>query len=379
MQFRLHSIDADSGSFVLYRSPIQARTDWAYPTHLVAELSTSVGPLISFAEAGGHVLGPEFNTETVRSFGRWLTDSVEALVERYPEWDLLFAQIHCPDSHHHALLSYICFESPHFAGEGSEQERLLLDAYRAADEVLGRCFAIAKRHDAAVAVVSDHGGAPFWRTVWLAGALRDAGLLRFRYDEATECYHTDFAETRACPFYCSEHMFVNLKGRDPEGIVAPGREYDEVRTRIIRVLDELRDPRTGESPFSWLGMREEARGFGLEGDRIGDVIYFLKPGYANPFAALQQNVYRTGIYEKLDGEGVFSDVGPRAGHSFAPTARMDPATNMAVFALAGEGVQRGYRRSAPICLEDVMVTICSYLGMDPPAQADGRVARDLFS
>ena len=39
---------------------------------------------------------------------------------------------------------------------------------------------------------------------------------------------------------------VNLKGRDPDGIVEPGREYEELIERLTRRLAELIDPATGQ-------------------------------------------------------------------------------------------------------------------------------------
>lgn len=41
-------------------------------------------------------------------------------------------------------------------------------------------------------------------------------------------------------------MYVNLKGREPEGIVAPGAEYEAVLTKLEARLRALRDPYTGE-------------------------------------------------------------------------------------------------------------------------------------
>ena len=50
-------------------------------------------------------------------------------------------------------------------------------------------------------------------------------------------------------------IYINLKGREPQGIVAPGAEYEEVRTAIQQRLQEMRNPLTGDLMVDrvWLG------------------------------------------------------------------------------------------------------------------------------
>ncbi len=38
---------------------------------------------------------------------------------------------------------------------------------------------------------------------------------------------------------------VNLKGREPQGTVEPGQEYEEVLNEISKRLSSLKDPQTG--------------------------------------------------------------------------------------------------------------------------------------
>jgi len=41
-------------------------------------------------------------------------------------------------------------------------------------------------------------------------------------------------------------VYVNLRGREPEGIVEPGVEYEAVRRRVVEALSQLRHPETGQ-------------------------------------------------------------------------------------------------------------------------------------
>jgi len=52
-------------------------------------------------------------------------------------------------------------------------------------------------------------------------------------------------------------LFVNLKGRDPHGIVNPGAEYEAVRDRLIKQLSQLVDPATGLRAVERVYKREE--------------------------------------------------------------------------------------------------------------------------
>ncbi len=44
----------------------------------------------------------------------------------------------------------------------------------------------------------------------------------------------------------TEGIFINLKGREPQGIVEPGAPYEALRERLAAELGALSDPETGE-------------------------------------------------------------------------------------------------------------------------------------
>ena len=58
----------------------------------------------------------------------------------------------------------------------------------------------------------------------------------------------DWSRTRAyCPSAPGSGLWVNLRGREPEGIVAPGAEYERVVAELRERLLAFRDPRTGRA------------------------------------------------------------------------------------------------------------------------------------
>lgn len=67
--------------------------------------------------------------------------------------------------------------------------------------------------------------------------------LAYRIDTAT----IDWSRTRAycLPTDLEGYIRVNLRGREPQGIVSPGAEYQTVCDDLVTALRELRDPATG--------------------------------------------------------------------------------------------------------------------------------------
>jgi predicted AlkP superfamily phosphohydrolase/phosphomutase len=66
----------------------------------------------------------------------------------------------------------------------------------------------------------------------------------------------DWAKTTAFSRGKEGEVFVNLHGRDPRGVVAPGAEYEAVRDRLIECFASLRDPNTGENAVEHVYRRE---------------------------------------------------------------------------------------------------------------------------
>ena len=69
----------------------------------------------------------------------------------------------------------------------------------------------------------------------------------------------DWEKTKVVPR--RTYIWVNLEGRDPEGIVSPD-DYDKVRREVADVLTGVRDPETGESPIEAILTKENMRFYG---------------------------------------------------------------------------------------------------------------------
>ena len=102
-------------------------------------------------------------------------------------------------------------------------------------------------------VISDHGFSSFRRGVNLNAWLRREGYLTLAdgASGASEWLRdVDWSRTRA---YCLglTGLFLNIRGREQSGIVAPGAEAEALKAEIRSKLEGLPDPDHGE-----IGIRE---------------------------------------------------------------------------------------------------------------------------
>lgn len=147
----------------------------------------------------------------------------------------------------------------------------ILEAYQKMDMVVGRVREKMPK-DATLFVVSDHGFAPWRRTMnyntWLAhegylklkGESTDRANLQDLFDQSGKFFsHVDWSKTRAYAMGLGD-IYINLEGREARGIVKPGAEYDALVAEIKARLPEFVDPESGEKPVAYVWTRDEAYG-----------------------------------------------------------------------------------------------------------------------
>jgi predicted AlkP superfamily phosphohydrolase/phosphomutase len=121
------------------------------------------------------------------------------------------------------------------------------ELYRHNDRLVGRVMEKLGKGDVLV-VVSDHGFTSFRRGINLNAWLREHGYLVL--EEGAEgkkewLREVDWSRTRAYALgLCG--VYLNVRGREAEGIVEPGAEAAALRRELIGKLGGLVDPGTGE-------------------------------------------------------------------------------------------------------------------------------------
>ncbi len=123
--------------------------------------------------------------------------------------------------------------------------------YKRMDEELGYVLDHIDK-DTVVIAMSDHGFAPFYWGINLNTWLYDKGYIarNITSRRAPEIFpYVIWRKTKAYALGLNG-VYVNLKGRERDGIISPGKEYNELLDQLKADLLAMRDPRTGKNPIS---------------------------------------------------------------------------------------------------------------------------------
>lgn len=228
----------------------------------------------------------------------------------------------------------------------------------ALDNLVRRCAESAGT-TGTVIVWSDSWSPAPRRLVNVNTFLAEAGLLETQTG-ADASREIAWAETLAYGLGAGQ-IWVNMRGREPQGIVNPGREYDDVRAALMDALrNDWRDPETNERVVAQVLTKEEA----FAGEylfKAPDLAVVYRPGYApSPRAAALG----------LDTASVQS--GATGATASAPAA--EPAAR-----LIGRGPALACGVTATGRLIDVVPSLLYLLGLPIPSHVDGQPLTDLFT
>ncbi|MFN3532260.1 MAG: alkaline phosphatase family protein [Candidatus Brocadia sp.] len=126
--------------------------------------------------------------------------------------------------------------------------------------------------------------------------------------------NVDWQQTRA--YFCSlsgQNVWINLRGRQPEGIIEQGKEYESLRDHLIEKLYAVKDPETSQNIIRKVYKREEI----YTGDFVSnapDLIIDMADGYVMQVGlapnmlmpAMQYKLYRSGCHRQ---HGIFIAIG----------------------------------------------------------------------
>jgi len=145
----------------------------------------------------------------------------------------------------------------------------LLRAYQLMDAIVGDAMAAADKKHAALIVLSDHGFASFRKSVnyntWLVmngymtlktGVQVKDRNVEMLFDSGQFWENVDWSHTRAYAMGLGE-MYINVKGRESQGIVNPGADYDALKSELKSRLVTMTDMETMEHPVRRVLSREE--------------------------------------------------------------------------------------------------------------------------
>jgi len=163
------------------------------------------------------------------------------------------------DSLQHMFFRYLDKEHPALkCGQTEKSAQVIEDLYVKMDDLVGRV--LAKMNEKSVLVVmSDHGFKNFCRGVNLNSWLYRNGYLALKdgKNESGEWFKdVDWSRTKAYGLGLGG-IYLNQKGREDQGIVAPGEETKALKAELASRLDGLKDDATGVTAINKIFDRDE--------------------------------------------------------------------------------------------------------------------------
>jgi predicted AlkP superfamily phosphohydrolase/phosphomutase len=366
-RFKLQGLSPDARKARLVRSAVYPARGFTEPPELSGELFESVGPYFEHSAHGGPSAWREWVLEEMNYQVDWHIKTARHLLETRG-WDIFYNHWHFPDSVQHQFLSIADPSSPNYDRERAEDALdMLRQAYVIGDRLVGGMLELAGEKTI-FTVVSDHGHVSNRFTCNLPRRLGECGLMEWKDEPGSLTQgdaKLDWPRTRVY-ILCGLNINVNLKGREPMGMVAP-EDYEKTQEDIIECLLSWKEPKSGERVVAIALKKRDAQVLGMWGPRCGDVVFVYNAGFS------------WGHVEPGRTVGVAP---PSANHGpQVPTAETPLSNNLAALIISGPGVKRGWRPSPDAGLPrlvDVVPTICHLIGIPPPRTSEGRVVWELI-
>jgi predicted AlkP superfamily phosphohydrolase/phosphomutase len=377
-----------------------AAKDYIYPAELAAELEREIGEY--------RIYPTETFTENRRD--SFLQSSYELLemrtrtalyLAKNKAWDVFMTVFFDTDRLLHQLWHYLDPEHP-WRGDSEDKSWIVRDYFQEVDRSIGRLIETAD-DDTQIIILSDHGMGRAKNFIVLNNWLLETGLLHLKGDPWTRFkdlmfrrgftlrnvhqiadrlglartaeyvagyfvdhllkiaflsfLDVDWSQSKAYSF--GRHLgsvYINVKGREPQGIVEPGAEYEAVRDEIENLAYDFRDPRTGRKLIGEVLRREDIYS-GPFVERAPDLI--LRPKEPSDiFFGLADFGHRETVSRVYRYTGMHRDDG--------------------MLIMNGPGIRPGAEIAGAV-IHDIAPSVLYAMGLPIPADMDGRILGDAFS
>ena len=349
-QYKLLDIDNEGKKITIYGTMAGKLKGWGFPTGVEDELIKEVSFYVEGLELSNtfSLMSNWIDPDTYFEIMDIQLESIikiSSYLSKNKEWDCMFIQFHAPDGVNHNFLRDL-----------EEKDK---DVFEKADDIffqtIKRLMSFTKSiidifsDDVYFGIVSDHGCLPQRYYINAHGIMEKEGLTEFVKNKNK--WDIDIKNSKAVYDPYASGIRINLKGREKNGIVNPGKEYEEVRNQIINRFRKVVNPETGEPAFSLIGRREDFKALGAYTNRVPDVLaiadvnYVFCEGRTRDISKSIMDIYKNGSdvieIEKSHAAGVTN--GYNASHWQLPNAKTSESSNRGIFFLSGPNINKhGY-------------------------------------
>lgn len=283
-------------------------------------------------------------------YNTWQANCLNYFIENN-SYDVIFSHLHNVDGIGHTVWPHGEYNIHTNSEDVLLNREYMEETYRQTDRYLSK-FLHALDEGWAVIITSDHGlicdtneeGPALMGDAFGVNAkiIDELGYTVLKRDENGNILkEIDWSKTKAVATG-TNHIFLNIKGRDPHGIVDPADQY-KLEEEIIDTLYNYRDPVSGRRIISLALRNRDAIVFGCGQEGFGDIVYFLEDGF--------HRVHGDSWSTKMDHGGHHTSVSP-------------------IFIAAGAGIKQGYtKRVIHEC--DVAPTIATLFDVRMPRECEG--------
>jgi len=252
----------------------------------------------------------------------------------------------------HMFFRYLLDDHPANRNKDPEEyKHVIPELYQKADQLLGEVLEEIS-DDTVLFVISDHGFKSFVRGINLNSWLHQNGYLTLKNGDFSAEYfqNVDWSKTRAYAVGLAG-IYLNVKGREKHGVVAPGEEYQRVKEEIISKLNGLPDPLSRKTSINEV-YDSKSIYTGAYVDEAPDLIIGYNDGYRISWDAA---IGRT-------TEEVFEDNTKcwSGDHGIDPS--LVPGVLFSNYKIEGENLS----------IADIAPTILHLFGIQPPGYMDGK-------
>lgn len=316
------------------------------------------------------------------------------------EWDCFVTVFDETDPISHYFWHFMDEAHPAHPGQTAHRyDTAIEDVYRAVDEEIGRMLELIPP-SAHVFIMSDHGSRRnSGGQLCLKGLLRELGLevaterkakqglgnlalkaaervpsswrhlargllpgVSSRMLRTSAAGDIDYPHTRAYTFWCNgcAEPFLNIAGREPQGILRPGAEVDEVVGLLRQALLQAEDAKTGEKLVASVERATDIYA-GPHVDRAPDLLVTWTD-------AVVQGGLRTQVDDRELVIPAVPNLDWRTGNHRREGLLIAAGPQVAAGATPGD-----------VSITDLPATFLAMLDVPAPGELDGKVRHDLIS